>query len=292
MSRSGSVQARVLVIGGLLAVAGLAWWLTVARMAGMDAAPGTHLGTIGWFTVTWAAMMAAMMLPSLAPAARVATAAWRHGPGRTVLFASGYLIAWTLAGVAAYAAVALARQTAGLAWGSGGRWLSAGVLILAAVYELSPTKRAFLARCRRAPGAPACRGGYAPIGEGVRAGLCCLGCSWALMAALFALGVMSLTWMALVAVLVTFEKLAPWPRAGVALAAAVLMAIAFGVAAFPRSVPGLVVPAGHGSTASMSMSTPGDDGGHTRHENPRVASVVRTGDVDADHEGLRVEQRG
>jgi predicted metal-binding membrane protein len=74
------------------------------------------------------------------------------------------------------------------------------------------------------------------------------------MAALFALGVMSLTWMAFVAALVTFEKLAPWPRAGVALAATVLIAIALGVAAFPRNVPGLVVPVSHGSMATMSMS--------------------------------------
>ena len=254
MSRFGPLESHVLVVGGLLAAAGLAWWLTVARMAGMDAAPGTHLGTVGWFTVTWAAMMAAMMLPSLAPVARSATAVWRHIPGRTVLFVGGYLLTWTLAGVAAYAVVAIARHATGLAWGSGGRWLSAGVLILAAVYELSPIKRAFLGRCRCPPAAPSSCGRHPPVVEGMRAGLCCLGCSWALMAALFALGVMSHTWMALVAVLVTFEKLAPWPRAGVALAAAVLMAIAFGVAAFPRNVPGLVVPAGHGSMASMSMS--------------------------------------
>ena len=52
MSRFGPLESHVLVVGGLLAAAGLAWWLTVARMAGMDAAPGTHLGTVGWFTVT------------------------------------------------------------------------------------------------------------------------------------------------------------------------------------------------------------------------------------------------
>jgi predicted metal-binding membrane protein len=68
MTRTGSVQAQLVVVGGLLAAAGVAWWSTVARMAGMDAAPGTDVGTVGWFTVTWAVMMAAMMLPSLAPA--------------------------------------------------------------------------------------------------------------------------------------------------------------------------------------------------------------------------------
>jgi predicted metal-binding membrane protein len=157
-------------------------------------------------------------------------------------------------GVAVYAILVAGNHAAGLAWGLGGRWLSASVLILAAVYELTPIKRALLARCRHPPAEARSHGRYRAIVDGMSAGLCCVGCSWALMAALFALGVMSLTWMAFVAVLVTFEKLAPWPRAGIALAATVLMAIAFGVAAFPRNVPGLVVPASHRSMATMSMS--------------------------------------
>src|SRR5450755_22679 len=73
MTRSGSVQAQAAVVGGLLAAAGLAWWSTAVRMKGMNAAPGTDLGTVGWYTVTWAVMMA-----SLAPAAAAATAARRH----------------------------------------------------------------------------------------------------------------------------------------------------------------------------------------------------------------------
>jgi predicted metal-binding membrane protein len=258
MTRSGAVRAQVAVTGGLLATAGLAWWSTATRMAGMDAAPGTDVGTVGWFTVTWAVMMAAMMLPSLAPAAavsrvtaRVRVASW------TVLFACGYLFVWTLAGLSVYAILVVGKHAAGLAWGSGGRWLSAGVLILAAAYELTPIKRAFLARCRRSPAEAPSHAHYGAIVEGMSAGLCCLGCSWALMAALFALGVMSLTWMAFVAVLVSFEKLAPWPRTGIAVTATALMAIAFGVAAFPQNVPGLVVPASHRSMATMSMSKGG-----------------------------------
>jgi predicted metal-binding membrane protein len=122
MTRSGSVQAQAAVAGGLLAATGLAWWSTALRMKGMNAAPGTDLGTVGWYTVTWAVMMAAMMLPSLAPAAADATAPWRRIPGRTVLFAGGYLLVWTLAGLAVYAVLAVGTQAAGLAWTSGGRW--------------------------------------------------------------------------------------------------------------------------------------------------------------------------
>jgi predicted metal-binding membrane protein len=254
MIRSGSVQVRAAVIGGLLAAAGLAWWSTAVRMKGMNAVPGTDLGTVGWFTVTWAVMMAAMMLPSLGPAAAATTAPWRRIPGRTVLFAGGYLLVWTLAGLGVYGVLAVASHAAGLAWTSGGRWLSIGVLILAAAYELTPIKRAFLTRCRCPLARASSRGPQGAIVEGITTGVWCLGSSWALMAALFALGVMSLVWMALVAALVAFEKLAPWPRAGTALAAAVLTALAFGVAAFPRNVPGLVVPASHGPMTTMSMT--------------------------------------
>jgi predicted metal-binding membrane protein len=221
----------------------------------MDAAPGTGVGTVGWFTVTWAVMTAAMMLPSLAPAVAVSPASARvRVASRTVLFAGGYLLVWTLAGVAVYAILALGKHVGGLAWGSGGRWLSAGVLMLAAAYELTPMKRGFLAACRRPPAEAPSRSRFGAIFEGTNAGICCLGCSWALMAALFALGVMSLSWMALVAALVAVEKLAPWPRAGIALTATVLTAIAFGVAEFPGNVPGLVLPASHASMATMHMS--------------------------------------
>jgi predicted metal-binding membrane protein len=191
MTRSGSVGAQSAVVGGLLATAGLAWWSTVVRMKGMNAAPGTDLGTVGWYTVTWAVMMAAMMLPSLTPAAAAATAARRHIPSGTVLLVGGYLLAWTLAGLGVYGVLAVASHAGGLGWASGGRWLSVGVLILGAAYELTPMKRAFLTRCRCPPARASSRGPHGAIVEGMNAGVCCLGCSWALMAALFALGVMS-----------------------------------------------------------------------------------------------------
>jgi predicted metal-binding membrane protein len=254
MTRSGSPRVQAPVAVGLLIAAGLAWWSTAARMRGMNAAPGTDLGTLGWFTVTWAAMMAAMMLPSLAPAAVSPAVARVAVASRTALFAGGYLLVWTLAGVAVYGGLAVMSHPTGLAWASGGRWLSVGALILAAGYELTPIKRGFLTRCRCPLARASSRGRHGAIIEGMSAGVWCLGCSWALMAALFALGVMSLTWMALVAALVAFEKLAPWPRAGTVLAATALTALALGVAAFPRTVPGLVMPASHGPMATMGIT--------------------------------------
>src|ERR1035438_6039817 len=66
------------MVAALLAAAGLAWWSTAERMAGMNAGPGTALGSVGWFTGVWATMMAAMMLPSLAPTAAVFAALVRR----------------------------------------------------------------------------------------------------------------------------------------------------------------------------------------------------------------------
>jgi predicted metal-binding membrane protein len=89
---------------------------------------------------------------------------------------------------------------------------------------------------------------------GVRSGGWCIGCSWALMAALFALGVMSLIWMALIAGLVALEKVGPWPLAARVATALVLAVLAAGLLAAPHAVPGLVVPGSEGMHAMKAMS--------------------------------------
>ena len=68
----------------------------------------------------------------------------------------------------------------------------------------------------------------------------CIGCCWAPMATLFALGLMSIVWTVTIAAVVAVEKLLPWNvTRGVALLLAVL---ALGVALVPDQVPGLTVP--------------------------------------------------
>ncbi|HEV7564367.1 MAG TPA: DUF2182 domain-containing protein [Microbacteriaceae bacterium] len=244
------------VFAGVLVVAALAWWSTVERMAGMDAAPGADLGTLGWFTSVWAVMMAAMMLPSLAPTAAVYAALVRRKPSRVLLFAGGYLLVWSAAGVVAYGLFELGKSlfANALAWHSGGRWLATGVLVLAALYQLTPYKRAFLLRCRSPMRflstiwRDSRAGAFA---MGLRSGGWCLGCSWALMAALFALGVMSLTWMALIAGLVALEKVGPWARTAKRATAGVLVVLAIAVLALPHELPGFVVPGLPGSMHAM-----------------------------------------
>ena len=247
------------VLAGLLLTAGLAWWWTVERMSGMDAGPGSDLGTLGWFTGAWVVMMAAMMLPSLAPnLAAYGTLTRRRRPGRLLLFACGYLLAWSAAGVVAYGLFELGRSLlgGGLAWHGGGRWLSGGVLALAAAYQFTPLKHAYLARCRGQLGdmrGVSRQASSAALATGLRNGGWCIGCSWALMAALFALGVMSLTWMAVVAALVALEKTAPRVLAAKLATASVLAALAVGVLAAPQLVPGLVIPASGGTHAMKAM---------------------------------------
>jgi predicted metal-binding membrane protein len=244
------------VVVVLLAAAAVAWWLTTVRMVGMDAGPGTSLGTLGWFTGVWAVMMAAMMLPSFAPTATVYAALVRREPSRVLLFAAGYLLVWSAAGVLAYGLFELGKSlfASALAWQDGGRWLAAGVLLLAALYQLTPFKRAFLTRCRsplrflRATWREDRLGAFV---MGLRNGGWCLGCSWALMAALFALGVMSLTWMALIAGLVALEKVGPWGHGTSLATAGVLLVLAVAVLVVPHELPGFVVPSSSGSMHAM-----------------------------------------
>ena len=150
------------------------------------------------------------------------------------------------------------RAAAGdvFAWNNAGRWTAAAVLLAAAAYELTPVKVACLRRCRSPLGFLLGNwrdGSLGAFEMGVRHGAWCLGCCWALMAALFALGAMSITWMLVIAALIAAEKLLPWRRAGTVGVACVLVALTVGIAAAPENVPALTMP-GKAAMGSMSDS--------------------------------------
>src|SRR5256886_10391663 len=200
----------------LLAVAGVAWAVTVVRMQGMDMGPGTDLGTFGWFIGVWVTMMTAMMLPSLSPMAvaysRGSAIEGRSRPiAGTILFAAGYLLVWAVAGVSAYALVEGVRSldVAFLAWDQAGQYIAGGVIMAAGLYELTPIKARYLRHCREARLLRRRPGALGAVPMGIEQGGYCVGCSSALMAALFALGVMSIGWMVLIAALIAIEKLLP-----------------------------------------------------------------------------------
>jgi predicted metal-binding membrane protein len=254
-----AARSRLGLVALLLALAGLAWWSTADRMAGMDGGPGTDLGALGWFLGVWVVMMAAMMFPSMAPtAALYARMTRRRGLDQPLLFAAAYLLVWGAAGLLAYGVFELGRSLLGgaLAWHAGGRWVAGGVLALTALYELTPLKDVCLAKCRSPLGflLGSWRDGRRGALEmGARHAGWCLGCCVGLMVALFALGVMSLTWMILVAALIALQKTLPWRRTISWGTAALLMALAMAVIAVPHDVPGLLVPGG-GHSAMSSMS--------------------------------------
>jgi predicted metal-binding membrane protein len=250
-----AARARIGLIALLVALAILAWWLTVDRMRGMDEGPGTDLGTLGWFVGVWVVMMAAMMFPSVAPTVALYSRMTRsRDPVAPLVFTGGYLLTWTAAGLAAWGIAELGATLFGdaLAWDSAGKWVAGGIIVLAAIYELTPLKDVCLGKCRSPLGF--LLGSWRPglsgaLRMGTTNGAWCVGCCWALMAALFALGVMSIAWMAFVAALIAVEKILPWRRVAVWGTAAILLLLGVLLVAAPHAIPGLTIP---GSGSDMS----------------------------------------
>jgi predicted metal-binding membrane protein len=255
------------LVAGLLVTAAVAWVISDERMQGMDAGPGTDLGDLGWFAGIWAVMMAAMMLPALVPAAlaharvRRAEAPATSVAAGTALFAAGYLLAWLGAGLVAYLVIEGVRglELGVLAWDEGGRYVAAAFIAGAAVYQFTPLKQACLHHCRDPLAFAGEHWRSGPGGSvlmGLHHGGWCIGCSAALMAALFALGVMSIGWMALVAALIAAERVLTRPALATAAAAAVLAVIGIAIAVAPDDVPGLTVPGSpeaHEAMEAMGM---------------------------------------
>jgi predicted metal-binding membrane protein len=249
------------LIGLLVALATVAWAITGDQMAGMDAGPGTDPGTLGFFLGVWVVMMAAMMFPSIAPMVvmyvRLQEARKERGQptaiGATPLFVAGYLLVWTAAGLVGYGLFELGSALTGdaFSWDNAGPYLAGGIILGAAVYQLTPLKDVCLRHCRSPlmflikHWTPGRSGG---LQMGVAHGGWCVGCCWALMAALFALGVMSLGWMAFIAALIAIEKLLPWQAVANRGIAVLLVVLGLGVALAPATVPGLTLP---GSAEAM-----------------------------------------
>jgi predicted metal-binding membrane protein len=217
----------------LLVLAAVGWWWSVRSagdmtapmgMPGMDGMDGMdgmssmaahQLMTFGGFLLMWLAMMTAMMFPAISPVVKLysrAAAAGRVAP--LPFFVAGYIAVWTSLAIPAYFAWrALAEPIA-----MGERWvayLAGGVLVAAAVWQLTPLKTICLRHCR-SPLSVFMRFGSdaaKPIGAlrmGATHGGYCLGCCWGLMAILVALGTMNIGWMLGLAVLIYVEKNAPW----------------------------------------------------------------------------------
>jgi predicted metal-binding membrane protein len=239
---------RIVLYSELAAISALAWlYLVRMPMTPQD------LGTVGarilsalppqlsdlWITfMMWAVMMVAMMLPSATPMvaayARIAHTRGSHPSVRVWLFASGYLAIWMLFSVAA-----TALQLALVHWSFISNALvtaplvSAAILGIAGVYQLTPLKRTCLGRCQSPIGFFVTHwrdGAAGALRMGLAHGAFCTGCCWMLMALLFVAGVMNLAWVAAITLFVLIEKATPWGRAIANISGVALIAGAFVIA--------------------------------------------------------------
>jgi predicted metal-binding membrane protein len=242
---------RVTVVVLLLVLAGTGWWWTARQMWGMDNGPWTGLGALTWFLGFWVVMMAAMMFPSIAPTVALYSRMTRQ---RSLLlpvaFTAGYLVTWAVAGASAFALVTGVDRVSNnaLAWDNAGRPVAGAILILAAVYQMTPLKDACLGKCRSPLGLLLGTwrdGASGALRMGAKNGAWCVGCCWALMASLFALGVMSVVWMLFVAGLITIEKTIPWRRTAMYGTALILLVLGVLVLAAPDVIPVLTIPQDH-----------------------------------------------
>jgi predicted metal-binding membrane protein len=255
-----AARARLGLVALLCVLAALGWWWTAGQMQGMDGGPWTDLGTFGWFVGVWVVMMAAMMFPSVAPTVALYSKLTRtRSFAAPLVFTGGYLLVWSVVGALAFGLAAIGGRVFGdvLAWDRGGRWVAGAVLVVAAVYELTPLKDVCLGKCRTPLGflLGSWRDGLSgALRMGATHGAWCVGCCWALMASLFALGVMSVVWMVFVAALIALEKLLPWRRAATVGTAAILLVLGVALLVAPGSLPGLTIPGG--SMSDMSPMGP------------------------------------
>jgi len=220
-------QAEILTAIGIVCVAS---WALVAWMTLDMSHPAVRLtmpvdAAWSWETVAavfvmWACMMFAMMLPSAAPMILAFDSLERgnveagRATKRSLAFAGGYLLVWAgysaLAAGAQWTLQASAMLTPMIV--SNSEWLTAGLLILAGLFQLTPLKQACLRHCRTPIGflmAEWRDGTRGALVMGLKHGLYCAGCCWALMLLLFVAGVMNPIWIVFLTVLVALEK---WPR--------------------------------------------------------------------------------
>jgi predicted metal-binding membrane protein len=248
-------KAGVRQSGALLLVAiiiAIAWGVTAWTALDMSSAyaqlamPMDH----GWSLANgaavlamWSVMMAAMMLPSALPVLHLFAAMARKGGAtgsrRLIFFGAGYLLVWLGFSVAvslAQWALQLAGALEPMALTSTAPWITAALLMLAGVVQFTKLKQACLAACRSPLGFLMGHwrdGRMGALSMGVRHGLLCLGCCWALMLLLFVFGAMNLAWVVLLALIVAIEKLAPHgPLIGRALGVAMIGAAATQLAQF------------------------------------------------------------
>lgn len=228
-----SLDREVVRTSSLLAVLGaVGWAVTVAIARDMGVGPGTMGTEFLVFMAAWVAMMGAMMLPAVGPTAArdfasrsTASVSPLARLSRVIPFALGFLAPWAAYGAGFFVALAAAGNLVDSS-ATASAWLGVGILAVAGAYQVTPLKRAALARCRGAhlPTAPASFS--TSLAAGRREGARCIGCCWALMTVLIPFGMMNVPVMVALAVVILGEKVLRDARPVTLAAAAVLLVLA------------------------------------------------------------------
>lgn len=232
-------QAAILLIAAAIAWVAIIGWF--GQSEPMTATMGLALPA---FLVAWTVMMAAMMLPSVAPVASLyARSISSRRALRLILFTGGYLIVWASAGVIAFA---LGSLIAGLAEGDPRLGTAAGVAAYlgCGLYQLSPLKYRCLAHCRSPLSLffhySSYQGPLRDLRVGAHHGAYCLGCCWGLMVVLLALGAMSVIPMLILATVVITEKLWSKGEAFSRVVGVTCLALAVATIWIPELAPGFI----------------------------------------------------
>jgi predicted metal-binding membrane protein len=259
-------RVRLSFLAALVVLTAAAWWLTIHHavsmsmpmgiavrsgmtadgMAGMTATSGWSFAGAVVFVAVWTVMMAAMMLPAAMPMVLIFASAQARRQEQvavpTWIFIAGYMAVWAAAGILVYVLVQFGSELATmLAPAERGRWapLALGsTLVVAGLYQFTPIKNVCLTHCRSPLSFVAQHwraGRVGALAMGLRHGVYCFGCCWALFAVMGAAGIMSLAWMLLLTLIVFVEKVLPQGRrAGAAIGAAlILLGIAVAVGTVP-----------------------------------------------------------
>jgi predicted metal-binding membrane protein len=239
----------------LLTLAALAWLGVVAYARDMGNGPGSMGLPLRVFLPMWAVMMAAMMLPAVAPVASLYARTIKAARGRRIsLFVAGYIVVWIAAGIPTYALLRLVDRLTGNSAVTV-RSIAVVALVSAGAYQLSPLKARCLRHCR-SPIAQLLRYGNVkgPLRDlkvALHHASYCLGCCWALMGLFVAFGVMNVWAMLGLAAIVVGEKALPRGETAGRVAGAGMLVLAVLVLASPAVADALVPSMEAGPTGTM-----------------------------------------
>jgi len=199
---------------GIVFLCIIAWVVTIVTMSDMDYGPGTHLHDFSIFVTGWLLMLIAMMLPSEIVYTRTYSQLLLNTPktkqiSNVLSFIAGYALVWLMFGVIAFQLDGLMRTYLNIKWLDTGHMLAGSVLVLAGIYQVSSLKHWCLDHCR----SPLSffmkhwkMGSFGATSMGIKHGVVCVACCWALMTVMFAVGAMNLIWMAILTLVMFTEK--------------------------------------------------------------------------------------